>query len=76
MCCPGTPIEIADGVLKDCNGNNVDAAMHEATEDTLKQIRSENIQCAILQSRSSTCGVNQIYDGSVSGKLTAGSPGR
>ena len=69
MGCPRTPIEIVDGVLMDCNGNNVDAAMREAIEKAMEIIRKEEIQCAVLQSRSPTCGVNQIYDGSFSGKL-------
>ena len=73
MGCPRTPIEIVDGVLMDRNGNNVDAAMREAVVQAMEMIRKENIQCAVLQSRSPTCGVNQIYDGSFSGKLIPGS---
>ena len=73
MGCPRTPIEIVDSVLMDRNGNNVDAAMREAVVQTMEMIRKENIQCAILQSRSPTCGVNEIYDGSFSGKLIPGS---
>ena len=73
MGCPRTPIEIVDGVLMDRNGNNVDAAMREAVAQAMEMIRKENIQCAILQSRSPTCGVNEIYDGSFSGKLIPGS---
>lgn len=73
MGCPRTPIEIVDGVVMDRKGNNVDAAMREAVERAMELIRKEEIQCAILQSRSPTCGVNQIYDGSFSGKLVSGS---
>ena len=73
MGCPRTPIEIIDGVLMDRNGNNVDAAMRQAVEQAMEMIRKEDIQCAVLQSRSPTCGVNQIYDGSFSGKLIKGS---
>ena len=73
MGCPRTPIEIVDGVLTDRNGNNVDAAMREAIEKAMEIIRKEEIQCAVLQSRSPTCGVNQVYDGSFSGKLIDGS---
>ena len=70
---PRTPIEIVDGVLMDRNGNNVDVAMREAVSQAMEMIRKEDIQCAILQSRSPTCGVNKIYDGSFSGKLIPGS---
>ena len=73
MGCPRTPIEIVDGVLMDRNGNNVDVVMREAVEKAMEMIRKEDIQCAVLQSRSPTCGVNQIYDGSFSGKLIPGS---
>ena len=73
MGCPRTPIEIVDGVLMDRNGNNVDVVMREAVEKAMEMIRKEDIRCAVLQSRSPTCGVNQIYDGSFSGKLIPGS---
>lgn len=73
MGCPRTPIEIVDGVLMDRDGNNVDEAMRKVVAQAMEAIRAENIRCAILQSRSPTCGVNQIYDGSFSGKLISGS---
>ena len=73
MGCPRIPIEIVGGVLMDRNGNNVDAVMRSAVALAMERIRKEEIHCAILQSRSPTCGVNQIYDGSFSGKLIPGS---
>ena len=73
MGCPRTPIEIVDGVLMDRSGNNVDAVMRQAVAQTMERICKEDIQCAILQSRSPTCGVNEVYDGSFSGKLIPGS---
>lgn len=72
MGCPRTPIEIVDGVLMDRDGKNVDVAMREAVATAMKQISSKEILCAVLQSRSPTCGVNQVYDGSFSGKLISG----
>ena len=73
MGCPRTPIEIVDGVLMDRNGNSVEAAMQAAITKVLEEIRNEEIACAVLQSRSPTCGVNQIYDGSFSGVRITGS---
>ena len=70
---PRTPVEIVDGVLMDRDGNNVDAALREAVERAMAQVREMDIDCAVLQSRSPTCGVNQVYDGSFSGKLIPGS---
>ncbi len=73
MGCPRIPIEIVDGVLRNRDGENVDAAMRAAVAQAMERISQEEIQCAILQSRSPTCGVNQIYDGTFSGKLISGS---
>ena len=73
MGCPRNPIEIVDGVQTDCDGKNVDAPIRETVAQIMEQIRHEEIECAILQSRSPTCGVNQIYDGSFTGKLISGS---
>ena len=73
MGCPRTPIEIVGGILTDREGRNVDEAMGKAVADAMALVRQEDIQYAILQSRSPTCGVNQVYDGSFSGKLISGS---
>ena len=72
MGCPRTPIEIVDGVLMDRDGNNVDAPMRRAIGEILAQLQTETIDCAILKSRSPTCGVRQVYDGTFSGKLIPG----
>ena len=73
MGCPRNPIEIVDGVLTDCHGKNVDALIRKSVMEIMERIRDEEIQCAVLQSRSPTCGVNQVYDGTFSGKLIPGS---
>ena len=73
MGCPRNPIEIVDGVLTDCQGKNVDSLLRKSVMEIMDRIRDEEIQCAILQSRSPTCGVNQVYDGTFSGKLIPGS---
>ena len=73
MGCPRNPIEIVDGVLTDCHGKNVDSLIRKSVMEIMERIRDEEIQCAILQSRSPTCGVNQVYDGTFFGKLIPGS---
>ncbi len=73
MGCPRTPIEILDGVLMDREGRNVDEAMRSAVAQAMELVKGEGIDCAVLQSRSPTCGVNQVYDGSFSGRLIPGS---
>ena len=73
MGCPRLPIEIVDGVQFDRDGRNVDAPVQKAVAQILEQLRPEEIACAVLQSRSPTCGVNQLYDGSFTGRLISGS---
>lgn len=73
MGCPRIPIEIANGVLIDRNGKNVDGPMRQAIREIMEELRDEEIACAVLKSRSPTCGVRQIYDGTFSGKLVSGS---
>ena len=70
--CPRVPIEIVDGVLMDRNGNNVDAPMRMAIAHILEDLQGQDIACAILKSRSPTCGVRQVYDGTFSGTLIDG----
>lgn len=70
---PRTPIEIVNGVLMTRDGENVDALLRQTVDKLLEELKGEEIGCAVLQSRSPTCGVNQVYDGSFSGKLIAGS---
>ena len=69
---PRIPIEIVDGVLRDRDGNEKDTVLREAIAKILMQIEGEEIECAILKSRSPTCGVRQVYDGTFSGVLRDG----
>ena len=69
---PRTPIEIVNGILQDKQGNSVDAALRHAIGQILEQLQGQDIQCAVLKSRSPTCGVRQIYDGTFSGTLIDG----
>ena len=69
---PRIPIEIVGGVLRDRDGIEKDTVLREAIAKILKQIEGEEIQCAILKSRSPTCGVRQVYDGTFSGTLRDG----
>ena len=44
----------------------------EADFITLQFDDGEDVECAILKSRSPTCGVKQVYDGTFSGTLVSG----
>lgn len=70
---PRTPIEIVNGVLTDRNGNSVDEQLRAAVAQIMESIPGEDMEWAVLKSRSPTCGVKQVYDGSFSGKLVPGS---
>lgn len=69
---PRTPVELVDGVAWTKDGRNVDKNFKRGVELTLQEIKDEDIDFAILQSRSPTCGVKEIYDGTFSGKLIRG----
>lgn len=69
---PRTPIEIVNGTVLDKDGNSVDAALRMAVEQILAQLKDEKIECVILKSRSPTCGVKQVHDGTFSGRLREG----
>lgn len=69
---PRTPIELLDGVVVSRDGNVVDGAVRAAVAQILRDIDALDIECAILKSRSPTCGVHQIYDGTFSGVLVDG----
>ena len=50
----------------------MDEEYHRGIDLALEKIKDEKIDLAILQSRSPTCGVHKIYDGSFSGVLIKG----
>jgi len=73
MSTPRPCAELVDGVVMDHAGNNLDADYRKAVALALSEIMEEDFDLVILQSRSPTCGVNTIYDGTFSGKIIPGS---
>ena len=69
---PRVPMELRNGRLVNRDGVDVDEPNRRAVAAILEQLRGEDIEYAILKSRSPTCGVRQIYDGSFSGRLVEG----
>ena len=69
---PRVPMEIREGCLVNRDGVDVDGPNRAAVASVLAQIRDEDIGCAVLKSRSPTCGVRQVYDGSFTGTLVEG----
>ena len=69
---PRPSAELVKGIVTDIYGNNVDDGYQHASQLALEKIKDIEIDLVILQSRSPTCGVNQIYDGSFTNKLIEG----
>ena len=69
---PRDPSEIVDGVVTNCKGVNVDMQFWKGAKEAFRIAEENSIDLAILQSRSPSCGVRQIYDGSFTGKLIHG----
>ena len=70
---PRRRCEIRDGAVTNDAGETVDAAFRAGAAECLKIAKDEGIDLAILQPRSPSCGVCQIYDGTFSGRLIDGS---
>ncbi len=69
---PRTPAEIADGVVRTRDGRNVDGAFRRGAELALEIARREGAELAVLQPRSPSCGVREVYDGTFSGRRVPG----
>lgn len=69
---PRTPAELADGVVTARDGRNVDAEFRRGAALALERAREEGVTLAVLQPRSPSCGVRQIYDGTFSGRRIEG----
>jgi uncharacterized protein YbbK (DUF523 family) len=72
MKCPRACVELVNGIVMPENGENLDDKYRKGVETAMEKIKGKKIDLAILQSRSPTCGVNNIYDGSFSGTLIKG----
>ncbi len=69
---PRHPCEIVDGSVINCSGVNVNEEFVSGANKAFCIAKDENVDLVILQSRSPSCGINKIYDGSFSGKLIEG----
>ena len=69
---PRIPCEIVNGIVTNKNGEVRDAEYKAGAAICLKKALDAGAELAILQSRSPSCGVKQIYDGSFSGRLISG----
>ena len=70
---PRTPMELVDGKLINRDGVVVDCAVRDAVAEIMAMLRDAPVDMAVLKSRSPTCGVHQVYDGTFTGVLIDGS---
>ena len=69
---PRDPAEIVDGVVKHKDGSSVDKEFRTGAQKALEILNDRGAELVILKSRSPSCGVNTVYDGTFSGKLVHG----
>ncbi len=69
---PRLPAEIVAGVVTNKEGVSVDNEFRKGAQEALAVALENKVDLAILQSRSPSCGVKEIYDGSFSGKKIKG----
>lgn len=69
---PRRPCEIVDGTVMNDRGEDVDAAFRRGAQSCLEKAVEEKVDLVVLQPRSPSCGVRNVYDGTFSGKLIRG----
>ena len=69
---PRVSVEIVNGRAVNRNGEDVEDAFRKGAVKTMEIAEREKPDLVILQSRSPSCGVNEIYDGTFSGKKIPG----
>ena len=69
---PRIPAEIVNGIVINREGVSVDGPFRLGASRALELARQEKPDLIILQSRSPSCGVKEVYDGSFSGKRIPG----
>lgn len=69
---PRLPAEMVEGIVTNKEGISVDNEFRKGAQEALAAALENKVDLAILQSRSPSCGVKEIYDGSFSGKKVKG----
>jgi uncharacterized protein YbbK (DUF523 family) len=67
-------LAVLDGRGKVLNSSGVDmtACFVKGAEEALRFARLHGAELAVLKSRSPSCGIREVYDGTFSGRLIAG----
>ena len=69
---PRPSAELVDGQVMNTEGKNITKEFTLGAQKAFEIVQKENPDLIILQSRSPSCGIKQIYDGTISGKKIPG----
>lgn len=69
---PRAPAEIQKGQVVNTEGKNITKEFSLGAQKAFEIVQKENPDLIILQSRSPSCGIKQIYDGTFSGNKIPG----
>ena len=69
---PRPSAEIVDGKVMNTEGKNITKEFSLGAQRAFEIVQQENPDLIILQSRSPSCGLKQIYDGTFSGNKIPG----
>ncbi|MBQ1710128.1 MAG: DUF523 domain-containing protein [Treponema sp.] len=69
---PRPSAEIVDGKVMNTEGKNITKEFTLGAQKAFEIVQQENPDLIILQSRSPSCGIKQIYDGTFSGNKIPG----
>ncbi len=69
---PRDPAEIVGEIVRTKDGRSVDDEFKKGAKKALELIKRSKVELVVLQSRSPSCGIGKIYDGSFTGKLING----
>lgn len=72
MSTPRAPSEIQGNRVMDNLGNDVTDYFVGGAHKAIKKMKEAGVSIAVLKSKSPSCGVGQIYDGTFSSKLIEG----
>ena len=70
MSVPRIPCEIKNGVVLNRHGEDMSEYFRLGAQKELQKLKKHKIDVVILQPRSPSCGIGQIYDGSFTKTLT------
>ena len=69
---PRPSAEIVNGQVMSTEGKNITKEFTLGAQKAFEIVQKENPDLIILQSRSPSCGIKQVYDGTFSGKKIPG----